>query len=205
MTEQENMLAGKLYHPGDETLAAARRRAQTLCWHYNQTAPDQLAEREALLRELLGHMGEGCWIEPAFHCDYGTQITLGDHFYANYDCIFLDVAPITVGSRVLLGPRVGLYTAGHPTDPEIRSMGLEFGRPITIGDDVWIGGNAVLCPGVAVGSGSIIAAGAVVTRDVPPGVVAGGNPCRVLRPISDKDRANWEAALREYRHGREMA
>lgn len=204
MTEQELMLAGTLYNAGNEALTAARRRAQTLCWRYNQTAPDQLSEREAILRELLGHMGKDCWIEPTFRCDYGTQITLGDYFYANYDCIFLDVAPITIGSRVLMGPRVGLYTAGHPTAPEVRNLGLEFGHPITIGDDVWIGGNAVLCPGVTVESGSIIAAGAVVTRDIPSGVIAGGNPCRVLRPINDTDHLKWQTALREYQQSRNM-
>lgn len=198
MTELENMLSGRLYLAEDEDLSAARLRAQTLCRRYNDTFPGQLEERRDILRQLLGAVGEACCIEPTFRCDYGTQITIGDFFYANYDCIFLDVAPIVIGSHVLLGPRVCLYTAGHPTVPEVRDTGLEFGRPITIGDSVWLGGNTVVCPGVRIGSGSVIAAGSVVTRDMPPDVIAGGNPCRVLRPITDADRAKWEAQRREH-------
>ena len=198
MTELENMLSGRLYLAEDESLTAARLRAQALCRRFNDTYPGQLEARLDILRQLLGSMGEGCYIEPSFRCDYGSQITIGDFFYANYDCIFLDVAPITIGSHVLLGPRVCLYTAGHPTVPEIRDTGLEFGLPITIEDSVWIGGNTVVCPGVRIGSGSVIAAGSVVTRDVPAGVIAGGNPCRVLRPLTDADRAKWEAQRRQH-------
>lgn len=198
MTELENMLSGRLYLAGDAALSAARLRAQTLCRRYNDTFPGQLEQRRDILRQLLGAVGDECCIEPTFRCDYGSQIIIGDCFYANYDCIFLDVAPITIGSHVLLGPRVCLYTAGHPTASEVRDTGLEFGSPITIGDSVWLGGNTVVCPGVRIGSGSVIAAGSVVTRDVPPGVIAGGNPCRVLRPITDADRAKWEAQRREH-------
>ena len=198
MTEQERMLSGRLYRADDETLMKAHVRAQTLTWKYNQTSPEDRDGRTAILRELLGRVGENCWIEPTFSCDYGSQISIGDAFYANYDCIFLDVAPITIGSHVLLGPRVCLYTAGHPTTPEVRNTGLEFGLPITIGDSVWIGGNTVVCPGVTIGSGSLIAAGSVVTRDIPSRVIAAGNPCRVLRPLTDADRAKWEAQRQEY-------
>ena len=198
MTELENMLSGRLYLAGDEALSAARLRAQTLCRRYNDTFPGQQEERRDILHQLLGAMGEDCCIEPSFRCDYGSQITIGGFFYANYDCIFLDVAPITIGRHVLLGPRVCLYTAGHPTVPEVRDTGLEFGSPITIGDSVWLGGNTVVCPGVRIGSGSVIAAGSVVTRDVPPGVIAGGNPCRVLRLITDADRAKWKAQQQEH-------
>ena len=198
MNERERMLSGKLYHAGDPVLVQGRQRAKELCHAYNTTLPEQQNRRDAILRELFGSVGEHCWIEPTFRCDYGTNISIGDCFYANYDCIFLDVAPITIGDHVYIAPRVCLYTARHPTVPEIRNLDLEFGLPITIQDDVWIGGNVVVVPGVTIGRGSVIAAGAVVTRDVPPGVIAGGNPCRVLRPLTDADRARWEAERREY-------
>lgn len=198
MTEQERMLAGTLYFAGDEALTAARLRAKHLLRQYNTADPAEDARRTAILRELFGALGEDCWIEPTFRCDYGSQITVGDHFFANYDCIFLDVAPISIGSHVMLGPRVCLYTAGHPTDAAVRDLGLEYGHPITLGDSVWLGGNVVVCPGVSIGSGTVVAAGSVVTRDIPAGVVAAGNPCRVLRPLADSDRAVWEAARRAY-------
>lgn len=198
MTEQERMRSGLLYYPGDETLSAARERAKRLTWRYNQMAPTDWDGRTALLRELLGYLGEDSWIEPSFRCDYGSNITLGNGVFINYDCVFLDVAPITIGDRVLIAPQAGLYTAGHPLDPEVRASGLEFGRPITLEDDVWLGGHVTVCPGVTVGSGSIIAAGSVVTRDIPRCVIAAGTPCKVLRPLTAADRAGWEARWREY-------
>lgn len=203
MTEQERMVTGRLYYPGDEVLSKARDRAKRLTWRYNQLDPTDWEGRTALLRELLGHLGEDSWIEPSFRCDYGVNITVGDSVFVNYDCIFLDVAPITIGSRVLIAPRVYLYTAGHPTDAQVRSTGLEFGLPITIGDDAWIGGSAVILPGVTIGAGSIIAAGSVVTKDIPAGVIAAGNPCRVLREITDEDHLKWEAARQEYLQSKE--
>lgn len=198
MTELERMLSGRLYCAGDEELSEARNRAKRLTWRYNRLDPTDWAGRTALLRELLGSLGEDSWIEPSFRCDYGTHITVGNAVFINYDCVFLDVAPITVGDRVLIGPRTGLYTAGHPIAAEVRDTGLEYGLPITLEDSVWLGGNVVVCPGVTIGKNSIIAAGSVVTRDVPPDVVAGGNPCRVLRAIGEEDRARWVEAKREY-------
>ncbi len=150
-------------------------------------------------RPCWGHVGTQCWIEAPFHCDYGTQITIGDHFFANYDCIFLDVAPIVIGNHVFLGPRVSLYTAGHPLTAQIRNLELEFGKPITIGDSVWIGGDTTVLPGVTIGPETVVAAGSVVTKDLPGGVIAAGNPCRVLRPLSEEDRAFWLAQLEAYR------
>ena len=194
MTQRERMCSGALYDAGDSELAQGRARAKALVHRYNQTTDEQVSLREELLGELLGGMGEDVWIVPPFRCDYGFNISLGSRFYANYDCIILDVCPVTIGERVLLGPRVGLYTAGHPLDAAVRATGLEYGAPIAIGDDVWIGGNAVVCPGVTIGEGSVIGAGSVVTRDIPPGVVAAGNPCRVLRPIGPADREKWERA-----------
>ena len=193
MTERERMLSGQLYDAGDETLTAARGRAKRLTWRYHQLDPTDWDSRTQLLQELLGHLGEDSWIEPPFRCDYGTQISIGDHFFANYDCIFLDVAPITIGNQVMFGPRVCLYTAGHPLDAATRNTGLEFGKPIAIGDDVWLGGNVVVLPGVTIGAGTVVAAGSVVRRDLPPHVLAAGNPCQVLRPITEADRLKWEA------------
>lgn len=198
MTELERMLSGGLYDSMDETLAAARDRAKKLTWRYNQMDPTDYPGRTALLRELLGGLGEDSFIEPSFRCDYGAHITVGSQVFINYDCIFLDVAPIVIGDRVLIGPRAGLYTAGHPIAPEVRDAGLEYGLPITLEDSVWLGGNVVVCPGVTIGQNSIIAAGSVVTRDVPSDVIAAGNPCRVLRPITGADRETWEARCREY-------
>lgn len=198
MTELERMLSGKLYFAGDEVLSAARDRAKKLTWRYNQMDPTDYESRTAVLTELLGHLGEDSWIEPSFRCDYGAHITLDNQVFINYDCIFLDVAPISIGNRVLIGPRTGLYTAGHPTAPEIRDTGLEFGLPIILEDSVWLGGNVVVCPGVTIGQGSIIAAGSVVTKDIPPHVIAAGNPCRVLRPITDADHGKWENQQQEY-------
>ena len=193
MTERERMLSGQLYDAGDETLTAARGRAKRLTWRYHQLDPTDWDSRTQILQELLGHLGEDSWIEPPFRCDYGTQISIGDHFFANYDCIFLDVAPITIGNRVMFGPRVCLYTAGHPLDAATRNTGLEFGKPIAIGDDVWLGGNVVVLPRVTIGAGTVVAAGCVVRRDLPPHVLAAGNPCQVLRPITEADRLKWEA------------
>lgn len=193
MTERERMLSGQLYDAGDETLTAARGRAKRLTWRYHQLDPTDWDSRTQILQELLGHLGEDSWIEPPFRCDYGTQISIGDHFFANYDCIFLDVAPITIGNRVMFGPRVCLYTAGHPLDAATRNTGLEFGKPIAIGDDVWLGGNVVVLPGVTIGAGTVVAAGSVVRRDLPPHVMAAGNPCQVLRSITEADRLKWEA------------
>ena len=193
MTERERMLSGQLYDAGDETLTAARGRAKRLTWLYHQLDPTDWDSRTQILQELLGHLGEDSWIEPPFRCDYGTQISIGDHFFANYDCIFLDVAPITIGNQVMFGPRVCLYTAGHPLDAATRNTGLEFGKPIAIGDDVWLGGNVVVLPGVTIGAGTVVAAGSVVRRDLPPHVLAAGNPCQVLRPITEADRLKWEA------------
>lgn len=199
MTEREKMLSGRLYWAGDPELCEARDRAKRLTWRYNQMDPTDWDGRTALLRELLGRLGEDSWIEPSFRCDYGTQISLGDHVFINYDCIFLDVAPITVGDHAMLAPRVCLYTASHPTDAGVRNdSGLEYGLPITIGEGAWLGGNVSVLPGVTIGANTIIAAGSVVHRDMPPNVIAGGNPCRVIRPIGEVDRIKWQGAQRQH-------
>ena len=201
MTEQEKMLAGRLYSASDPFLTQQRLRARGLVREICQTPVDAGALRERLFRTLLGAAGKNLMIEPPFRCDYGSNIFIGDNFYANFDCIILDVCPVTIGDNVLLGPRVCLFTASHPVDPSGRSSGLEFGKPISIGNDVWIGGGALINPGVTIGNASIIGAGVVVTRDIPDHVIAAGNPCRVVRPVTGEDRAQWEAMAAQYQSG----
>lgn len=183
MTEKEKMLAGEYYTASDPELVALRQNARRLTRLYNATTEEEHARRRELLAELLGAMGEGVYIEPPFRCDYGRNIIAGDNFYANFDCVILDVCKVTIGRNVKFGPRVGVYTAGHPIDAPTRNALLEFGKPITIGDNVWIGGSAVILPGVTIGANTVIGAGAVVTKDIPANVVAAGNPCRVIKNI----------------------
>lgn len=182
-SEKDKMLAGELYDPQDAQLRAERRHARLLIKAFNDSRDDQEQERARLLDELLPGAGAGLWIEPPFYCDYGSNITLGERVFFNFNCVVLDVAPVRIGSRVLCGPGVQIYAATHPLTAIERSTGLELGRPVSIGDDVWIGGGAIICPGVRIGNRSVIAAGSVVTRDIPDDVVAAGNPCRVIRRL----------------------
>jgi len=172
------MLAGDLYDADDPELVADRARCEQLMRRYNADGD------EAVLRELLGAIGSGSEVRPPFFCDYGWNITLGDNVYLNFNCVILDVVPVTIGDRVQIASAVQILAADHPRDPATRATGLENGRPIAIEDDAWIGGGSILCPGVTVGRGSVIGAGSVVTRDISPGVVAVGNPCRPIRPIA---------------------
>ena len=199
MTEKERMLSGRLYVARGEALAAAFLRARKLVDAFNRAACDDFAGRDAILRELFAKFGEGGSIMPPFHCDYGENVYIGDRFTANCGCVMLDVCPISIGNDVFFGPRVGLYAAAHPIDAETRREGLEYGRPITIGSDVWLGGSVVVNPGVTIGDGAVVGSGSVVPRDVPPNVVAAGNPCRVLREIGEDERARWRALRGEYR------
>lgn len=181
--EKEKMLAGALYDPLDPELLRERRRARLLLKALNDTRDDQTDERERLIKELIPSAGTGVWIEPPFYCDYGSNISLGDKVFFNFNCVILDVARVRIGSRVLFGPAVQVYAATHPLSAAERRTGFELGKEIDIGDDVWIGGGAIICPGVRIGRASVIGAGSVVTRDIPDGVFAAGNPCRVLRHI----------------------
>ena len=183
MTEREKMLSGALYASEDPELAAARIRARPLCGRLTQTPPEEREAQEEIIRRLFASVGENSTVNPVFWCDYGSNITAGDNFYVNYNCVILDCAPVTFGDNVFIAPNCGFYTAGHPLDAPTRNAGLEYARPITVGSDVWFGGNVVVLPGVTIGSGSVIGAGSVVTRDVPPGVLAAGNPCRVIRRL----------------------
>jgi maltose O-acetyltransferase len=184
-SEREKMLAGELYLANDPELVQQRRQARQLFAAYNRTTQDEPAERDRLLRALLGHCGEKVWIEPPFYCDYGIHINLGVGVFLNFNCIFLDCAMIEVGDNVQLGPFVQLYTAYHPVPALERIAGPELASPIHIGKSCWIGGGAIVCPGVSIGANTTIGAGSVVVRDIPPNVVAVGNPCRVVRQLNE--------------------
>jgi maltose O-acetyltransferase len=181
-TEREKMLAGELYDPLDPELVAGRERARDLCWELNATREGQQEERRRILQELFGAGGDGVWMQPPFFCDYGANIRLGKKCFFNFNCVVLDVCLVTIGDHTLFGPAVQIYTATHPLNAELRRK-QESGKPIEIGSDVWVGGGALICPGVKIGSKTVIGAGSVVTRDVPAGVFAAGNPCRVIREI----------------------
>jgi maltose O-acetyltransferase len=184
-SQKEKMLSGELYDPLDPELAAERRRARLLTKALNDSRDDEQDERARLITELIPAAGAGVWIEPPFYCDYGSNITLGDRVFFNFNCVVLDVAPVRIGSGVLFGPAVQIYAATHPLNAAERRTGLEAGKPIEVGDDVWVGGGAIICPGVRIGARSVIGAGGVVTRDVPAGVFAAGNPCRVIREVGE--------------------
>lgn len=183
MSERQKMVAGELYDPFDPELVQGRRRARNLLGEISRTRDEQVELRFALFTELFGTAGDLLVIEPPFYCDYGFNIHAGERVFMNFNCVILDVAPVRIGDRVLIGPAVQIYAATHPVEAGVRREGLELGRPVTIGDDVWIGGGAIILPGVRVGSGSIIGAGAVVTKDVPESVAVAGNPARVIREV----------------------
>lgn len=182
-TEKEKMLAGELYNALDPHLSAESIRAKLLCQQLNNTPADQPTERARLLQELLPNTGTELGLNSPFYCDYGSNIRLGDKVFFNFNCTILDVTYVTIGSRTMFGPGVQIYTATHPIDYLERASGLEAAAPVTIGDDVWVGGATVICPGVTIGDRSVIGAGSVVTRDIPADVVAVGNPCRVIRHL----------------------
>ena len=181
-SERDKMLACELYDPLDPELAAARVRARDLCQDLNATREADEDQRRRILVELFGAGGGEVWMQPPFFCDYGSNIFLGKRVFFNFNCVVLDVCVVRIGDFTLCGPSVQIYTAMHPLEPELRRT-QEFAKPVTIGSDVWIGGAAVICPGVTIGSRSIIGAGSVVTRDIPDGVFAAGNPCRVIRKL----------------------
>jgi maltose O-acetyltransferase len=180
---KERMLRGELYIADDPELAADHARAQELLERYNATRHTEQDERDRLLRQLLGEVGDGVVVKPPFRCDYGSQISIGARTFVNYGCVILDVVPVRIGAHCQIATNVQLLAATHPVDPEPRREGWEYGEPITIGDNVWLGGGAIVCPGVTIGDDTVVGAGAVVTRDLPSRVVAVGNPARVLRPI----------------------
>lgn len=179
-THRESMLAGNPYDPLDPELVAARTRARDLCQALNASRESDVAERRRLLTDLFAAGGESVWMQPPFFCDYGSNIHLGERVFFNFNCVVLDVCPVRIGSFTLFGPAVQIYTAAHPLNAAQRRR-EEFGKPVEIGSDVWVGGGAIVLPGVRIGSRAVIGAGSVVTRDVPEGVLAAGNPARVLK------------------------
>lgn len=182
-SEKEKMLSGELYLASDPQLTRERENARRLTRLFNQTLETEHERRVELLMTLFGSTGSGLYIEPAFRCDYGYNIHVGDHFYANFDCVILDVCEVRIGNNCFIGPGVHIYTAAHPLNPLERIAGPEFGKPVTIGSNVWIGGRAVINPGVTVGDNAVIGSGAVVTKDVPAGAIVGGNPAAVIRML----------------------
>ena len=182
-TEKQKMLSGELYDASDPQLSEERRRARNLTREFNNTRPEEVQARARMIAQLFASSGDKIVIEPPFYCDYGSNISLGDNVYFNFNCVILDVAPVDIGSNTMFGPNVQIYTATHPVDAAERRKGLEFARPIRIGSDVWVGGGAILNPGVSIGDRSVIGAGSVVTRDIPPDVFAAGNPCKVIHQL----------------------
>ena len=198
MTEKELMLSEHLYSSKDSVLLSEFNYAKRLIQLINSTTEKQSEYRLSLFRQLFKKMGENSWIEPPFHCDYGYNISIGQNFYANYDCIILDACNVTIGNNVFLGPRVNIYTAGHPIDSTIRNLQLEYGKKVSIGNDVWIGGTTVINPGVTIGNNVVIGSGSVVTKNIPSGVIAAGNPCKVLRSITETDKIFWTSEAEKY-------
>lgn len=192
MTEIEKMQQQLLYDANDAALAQARATAKDLCYDYNQLRPSNANQQQTILEQLLGQTGANPQIVAPFWCDYGRNITIGENFYANHNLVILDAAKVTFGDNVFIGPNCGFYTAGHPIDAERRNQGLEFAKPITIGNNVWIGGGVHIMPGVAIGDNAVIGGGSIVVKDIPANSVAVGNPCKAIRTITAADREKYQ-------------
>ena len=188
MNQKERMLAGLPYKAWLDGLAEERLENKKRVFRFNNMEPDKFEEKIALIKEIFGKTGETIFVEAPFHCDYGYNIEVGENFFANYNLTILDVGKVKIGANAQIAPNVSIYTAGHPVHPESRNTGYEYGIPITIGDNVWIGGSVTILPGVTIGNNVVIGAGSVVTRDLPDNVIAAGNPCRVIRTITEEDR-----------------
>ena len=188
MNQKERMLAGLPYKAWMDGLSQERLENKKKIFAFNHLEPDKIEEKEKLLKEILGKTGKYVNIEAPFHCDYGYNIEVGENFFANYNFTVLDVGKVRIGANAQIAPNVSIYTAGHPVHPDSRNSGYEYGISITIGDNVWIGGNACIMPGVTIGNNVVIGAGSVVTKDVPDNVIAAGNPCKIIRTITEEDR-----------------
>ena len=203
MTIKERMAACQLFTDGDDhypeeaaELEAARQRGKTLCWEINRLHPTEVEKRTELLGQLFGHMGKNIWLEPPIYAAYGSNVTVGDNVYFNFGTTLVDDWKITIGSNVLFAPHVSIAVTSHPLHPELRRRGEMYARPVVIEDWVWIGTGAIICPGVTLGEGSVIGAGSVVTRSVPPYTFAAGNPCRVIRPLNERDKEYYFQDMR---------
>jgi acetyltransferase-like isoleucine patch superfamily enzyme len=183
LNEKEKMFAGELYDAGDKNLIKERNLAKDLCFEYNHIQPSKFKERKALIKKLFGKTGTHFHLEQPFYCDYGYNIEIGENFYTNVNVVILDCAKVTFGDNVLIAPNCSFYTVNHPLDVENRNKGLEYARPITVGNNVWIGGSCTILPGVTIGDNAVIGAGSVVTKDIPANVLAVGNPCKVIKEI----------------------
>jgi len=188
MNQKERMLAGLPYKAWLDGLNEERIQNKLRIYDYNLIPPDKQEKMLTMIKDILGKTGDNVFIEQPFHCDYGKNIEVGNNFYANYNCIILDVGKVTIGENVMFAPNVSIYTAGHPIHPESRNSGYEYGFPVTIGDNVWVGGSVVINPNIKIGNNVVIGSGSVVTKDIPDDVIAAGNPCRVIRKITDIDR-----------------
>ena len=188
MNQKERMLSGLPYKAWLDGLEEERESCKAMIYEFNQLRPEERDRIPEILKKLFGKTGEEIWIEPPFHCDYGWNIETGENFYANYGTTILDVGKVTIGDNVMLAPNVSIYTASHPIHPLSRNSGYEYGIPVSIGNNVWIGGNVVILPGITIGDNAVIGAGSVVTKDIPANVIAAGNPCRILREITEDDR-----------------
>ncbi|MBT8319622.1 MAG: sugar O-acetyltransferase [Gramella sp.] len=187
-TEKEKMLSQQPYIPSDEQLANDRLYAQSICFKINSIPPIEIKKRNDLYKQLFGSFGDKFLIETPFNCDYGYNIHIGENFYSNYNLIILDCAKVTIGDNVMIAPNVGIYTAGHPLDAQNRNSGWEYAIPVTIGNNVWIGGNTVINPGISIGDNAVIGSGSIITKDIPANVLAAGNPCKVIREITEDDK-----------------
>lgn len=188
MNQKERMLAGLPYKAWLDGLSEERLDLRLKIHKFNSCSPDKKDEMKAMIKDIVGKCGKDIFIEPPFHCDYGKNIEVGENFYANFNCVILDVGKVKIGNNVMFAPNVSIYTAGHPIHPESRNSGYEYGIGITIGDNVWVGGSVVINPGVHIGNNVVIGSGSVVTKDIPDNVIAVGNPCRILREITEDDR-----------------
>ncbi len=202
MNQKERMLKGLPYRAWEDNLDGERDACQEKIYELNMIKPDKRKKIPELIKALFGKTGKNIWVEPPFRCDYGWNIEAGEDFYANYGLTILDVGKVTFGDNVMIAPNVSIYTAGHPIHPDSRNSGYEYGIPISVGNNVWIGGNTVILPGVSIGDNAVIGAGSVVTKNVPDNVVAAGNPCRVIRKITEDDRKfyykNYEFDVEDY-------
>lgn len=197
MTEKQRMLEGKLYNPykveGNDW-----EKSREALKQFNDMSYKFVKERMAILKDIFGELGDDAYIEQPFYCDKGSQIYIGKYFYANTDFMILDEAKVVIGNHVFVGPRVSIYTSGHPIYADIRNTGLEYARNVIIGNDVWIGGNVIVNPGVSIGNNIVIGSGSIVTKDIPDNVIAAGIPCKIIRKITDEDKVYWEQQAKEY-------